>query len=76
MEAYVLVECAPGKAPNALKSIAKIKGVECVQGVTGPYDIIAYVEYKNDRELGEIICKKIQGVKGVTKTITCIVVGI
>lgn len=74
MEAYVLIECASGKAAEALKKIAKIKGVECAQAVTGPYDIIAYVEYKNEKELGNIVVKRIQSVKGVAKTTTCMAV--
>lgn len=76
MEAYVLIECESGKAGSALKSISKAKGVECAQAVTGPYDIIAYVEYSNQKELGDIVIKKIQSTKGVKKTITCLVMGI
>lgn len=72
--AYVLIEAAPKKALQACTKIAKILGVKSAHLVTGPYDIIAYVEAKDPGAIGKLVMSKIQAVTGVGKTITCIVV--
>jgi len=72
--AYVLIEAAPKKALQACTKIAKIPGVKSAHLVTGPYDIIAYVEAKDPGAIGRLVMSKIQAVTGVGKTITCVVV--
>ncbi len=72
--AYVLIEVAPKKALQACTKIAKIAGVQSAHLVTGPYDIIAYVEAKDPGAIGRLVMSKIQAVDGVGKTITCVVV--
>lgn len=69
---YLLVETEVGKVRNVLIQVRKIKGVECAQAVTGPYDIIAYLEAKNIDELGILVTDKIQKIKGVKRTVTCL----
>lgn len=70
--AYVLLEAEPGKVKELVTELAKIKGVDCACGVTGPYDVILYVESKDMDALGELVTKKIQTLKGVRKTMTCL----
>jgi len=53
---------------------SKIPGVKSAHLVTGPYDIIAYVEAKDPGAIGRLVMSKIQAVTGVGKTITCVVV--
>ncbi len=72
--AYVLIEAAPKKALQACTKIAKIPGVKSAHLVTGPYDIIAYVEAKDPGAIGRLVMSRIQAVTGVGKTITCVVV--
>ncbi len=72
--AYVLIEAAPRKALHACTKIAKIAGVKSAHLVTGPYDIIAYVEGKDPGAIGKLVMSRIQAVDGVGKTITCVVV--
>lgn len=69
---YLLVETEVGKVKDVLVQVRKIKGVECAQAVTGPYDIIAYLEAKNIDELGILVTDKIQKIKGVKRTVTCL----
>lgn len=69
---YLLVETEVGKVRDVLVQVRKIKGVECAQAVTGPYDIIAYLEAKNIDELGILVTDKIQKIKGVKRTVTCL----
>ena len=42
--AYILIEALPGKGLDLLNIIKTIKGVLTVHLVTGPYDVIAFVE--------------------------------
>jgi len=72
--AYVLIEAAPKKALQACAKIAKISGVKSAHLITGPYDIIAFVEAKDPGAIGKLVMARIQAVPGVGKTITCVVV--
>jgi DNA-binding Lrp family transcriptional regulator len=72
--AYVLIEAAPRKALQACAKITRIAGVKSAHLVTGPYDIIAFVEAKDPGALGKLVMSKIQAVDGVGKTITCVIV--
>ena len=72
--AYVLIEAAPKKALQACTRIAKIPGVKSAHLVTGPYDIIAFVEARDPEGIGRLVMSKIQAAPGVGKTITCVVV--
>lgn len=70
--AYLLIEAEIGKVRDVLNKLKKVKGVECAQSVTGPYDVIAYLEAKDIDKLGVLVTDKIQKIKGVKKTITCL----
>lgn len=73
LSAYIFLETEAGKTPVVAKKVARIKGVQQAHVVTGPYDIIAFVEAEDTSELVNIIVKKIQGVSGVTRTLTSVV---
>ena len=70
--AYILIEAIPGKALELVSVIKEIKGVKTVHLVTGPYDIIAFVEAPDLKSLGELIVKRIQSTGYVARTLTCI----
>ncbi|HPJ12635.1 MAG TPA: Lrp/AsnC ligand binding domain-containing protein [Caldisericia bacterium] len=72
---YVLLEAQAGKTEEALNKIRAIKGVKEVNLVTGPYDLIINIEADDLKKLGQIVSDEIQIIGGVTKTITCIVIG-
>lgn len=72
--AYILIEALPGKAIELVNIIKGIKGVKTVDLVTGPYDVIAFVEAPDLKSLGEMIVKKIQASGSVARTLTCITV--
>ncbi|MFQ5988798.1 MAG: Lrp/AsnC family transcriptional regulator [Candidatus Methylomirabilales bacterium] len=72
--AFVLIEAASDKARNALKAIGKIPGVKMAHAVTGPYDIIAFVEASDVDALGRVVLSKIRTISGVTKTLTCVTI--
>ena len=72
--AYLLMTTQPGKALSVVKALQKLKGVCHADAVTGPYDIIACVEAKDLDALGKFVVSKVQNVKGVKRTLTCLAV--
>jgi len=76
LSAYVLIDIAGNKAKKVFKALSGLDGVKSVNAVTGPYDMIAHVEASDINGLGNMVLSKIQGVDGVKKTITCVVVEI
>ncbi len=74
VEAYVLIQTEVGKAAQVADEVRKIQGVESADDVTGPYDVIARVEADDVDQLGKLVVARIQGVEGITRTLTCPVV--
>jgi DNA-binding Lrp family transcriptional regulator len=72
--AYVLIEALPGKALELVNNIRNVSGIKTVHLVTGPYDVIAFVEAADLKALGDVIVKKIQATGFVARTLTCITV--
>lgn len=71
VDAYVLIQAEVGKGTRVAREIVGIEGVHSADVVTGPYDVIARVEADSIRDLGNLIVAKIQGLDGVTRTLTC-----
>jgi DNA-binding Lrp family transcriptional regulator len=72
--AYVFIECTAGAARDVAKEVSKIKGVVRANATTGPYDVIALVDAPDLNVLGDFIVTKIQGLSGVLRTQTNVVV--
>jgi DNA-binding Lrp family transcriptional regulator len=72
--AYILIEALPGKALELVNNIRNLAGIKTVHLVTGPYDVIAFVEAADLKALGDVIVKKIQATGFVARTLTCITV--
>jgi DNA-binding Lrp family transcriptional regulator len=72
--AYILIQTEVGKAAQVARDIAKIKGVQQAEDVTGPYDVIVQAEARNIDELGRLVVAHVQAVDGITRTLTCPVV--
>jgi len=72
--AYILIEALPGKALELVNNIRGLSGIKTVHLVTGPYDVIAFVEAADLKSLGDVIVKKIQATGFVARTLTCITV--
>jgi DNA-binding Lrp family transcriptional regulator len=74
VQAYILIQTEVGKAAQVAKEVHDIQGVTEAEDVTGPYDVIVRAEAKNVDELGKLVVARIQGVEGITRTLTCPVV--
>ena len=73
MEAYIFVNTAPDMLWKVAEESLKIDGVKTAHTVTGQYDVVVQVVFKNMEALGELI-RKIHTIKGVTRTQTAVVV--
>ncbi len=73
-DAYILIQAEVGKASHVAAEVGKIAGVTTVDPVTGPYDVIVRAQGKNLDVLSQAVLMKIQGVDGVTRTLTCPIV--
>jgi len=71
VSAYILIQTEVGRASHVTREITAIGGVVQVDGVTGPYDVIARGEASDLDELAKSIVMPIQSVAGVTRTLTC-----
>ena len=76
VQAYILVQTEVGKAADVARAIAEIPGVTLAEDVTGPYDVIVRAEGSSVDELGTLVVTSIQGVPGITRTLTCPIVRI
>ena len=76
VHAYILIQTEVGKAAVVAAKIAEIAGVTTAEDVTGPYDVIVRAEADTVDLLGQLVVARIQGVEGITRTLTCPVVHI
>jgi DNA-binding Lrp family transcriptional regulator len=74
VQAYILIQTEVGKAAAVAAAIAELDGVSRAEDVTGPYDVIVRAEANDVDELGKLVVARIQGVDGITRTLTCPVV--
>jgi len=74
VHAYILIQTEVGKAAAVAGEIAGIPGVTSSEDVTGPYDVIVRAEAETVDQLGQLVVAKVQGVEGITRTLTCPVV--
>jgi len=74
VQAYVFVECAPGKPIQLADALTKVAGVEMAHAVTGAYDVIAFVRAESVAALGDLLSRHIHRLPGVLKTTTNLVV--
>lgn len=74
VQAYILVQTEVGKAAAVAGQIGAIDGVLSAEDVTGPYDVIVRAEADSVDELGQLVVARVQGVGGITRTLTCPVV--
>ncbi|HEX3780121.1 MAG TPA: Lrp/AsnC ligand binding domain-containing protein [Pseudonocardiaceae bacterium] len=74
VHAYILIQTEVGKAAAVASEIAGLPGVTTAEDVTGPYDVIVVAEAENVDQLGQLVVARVQGVEGITRTLTCPVV--
>ena len=74
-KAYILIETAVGKSRTVASELRGLTGVETVDAVTGPYDIIAVVSAPDLNAVGDLVTSQIHVIGGIVRTVTCLSVG-
>jgi DNA-binding Lrp family transcriptional regulator len=72
--AFIMMTTQKGAAWDVAKKISKMRYVKLALPVTGPYDVIAYVEAKDLGERLKDVLTKIHAIDEVEMTITAIAV--
>ncbi len=76
VRAYILITAAIGKVKQVANELGHIRDIKTVNVVTGPYDIITFVETKDMNTLSKAVVEGIHKVKGVVDTNTAIVIDV
>ncbi len=74
-KAYILIENAVGKSRDVADALKALPNIETVDGVTGPYDIIATVAAPDLNSVGDLVTGQIHTINGIVRTVTCLSVG-
>lgn len=72
MRAFILVRAKTGREIEIKKELDKIKQINDIHVVTGPYDLLVDVKVENERELKTITIDRIRRWESVSETITLI----
>ena len=74
-KAYILIETAVGKSRDVRQVLKSLRGVQAVDGVTGPYDIVAVVMASDLNAVGDLVTSHVHTINGIVRTVTCLSVG-
>lgn len=74
-KAFVLIETAVGKTREVVTALQGLSGVQSVDVVTGPYDIIAVVEAADLGSVGDMVTGRVHTIAGIQRTVTCLAMG-
>jgi DNA-binding Lrp family transcriptional regulator len=75
-KAYVLIETAVGKTKDVLQALQAVQGMEAVDAVTGPYDLIAVLSAGDLNSVGELVTEQVHTIGGIIRTVTCLSVSV
>jgi DNA-binding Lrp family transcriptional regulator len=71
-KAYVLIETTVGRSREISNRLYKIDGVETVDQVTGPYDLIVVLKRPDLNSVGNLVTNQIHVIEGIARTVTCL----
>ena len=71
---FVLVQCTIGHEMDVLRELLKLDSVKEAKGTFGYYDILIKITASTDRDIENVITKKIRKIKNVSTTTTLTVI--
>ena len=74
-KAYILIETAVGKTREVANTLKGVGGMQSVDVVTGPYDVIAVIDAPDINTMGTLVTERLHTIGGVVRTVTCVAVG-
>jgi DNA-binding Lrp family transcriptional regulator len=72
--AYILIQTEAGQAAIVAAALRDLPGVSETAILAGPYDVIARAQAGNIDELAKLVTSRVQGLDGVSRTMSCPVV--
>jgi len=69
---FLLIETVVGRTKEVTTALKQLQGVKSVDGVTGPYDIIAIIEPETLNDIGDLVTGKIHSIAGISRTVVCV----
>ena len=72
---FILIETQVGKVRDVVTELRTYAGIKTVDAITGPYDVIAQIEAEDKGAVADLVTGKVQGIRGVMRTITCVTAG-
>jgi len=72
-KAFVLIETVVGRNKEVVTALKQLEGVESVNTVTGPYDVIITIEGETFNDIGDLVTAKIHPIAGISRTVSCLV---
>lgn len=73
--AFILIETQVGRVRDVITELRTYDDVKTADAITGPYDIIALIESEDMGAVADLVTGKVQGIRGVLRTITCVTAG-
>ena len=73
---FVFIDVTGNHTKSAYKTLTRLQGVKSLYAVTGPFDLIAYIEADTIEELNDLVLSRIRSVDGITKTSTALVLNV
>lgn len=73
--AYILIETQVGRSNQVARDLRTIPGVMSADAVTGTIDVIARIQAPDMSTMADLVTSRIQAVRGVVRTITCVAAG-
>jgi DNA-binding Lrp family transcriptional regulator len=73
-KAFVLIETSVGRTKEVAGILNQLKGVQSVDAVTGPYDVIVVIEADSLTEIGDVVTNQIHPISGISRTVTCLAI--
>ncbi len=73
--AFILIETQVGRAPLVVRELRSMDGISSADVVTGNFDVIVLVEAADMAAMAELVTGRVQSIRGVMRTITCVAAG-
>ena len=73
--AFILIETQVGRTRQVTEALRSVPGIKSADAITGPYDVIALIEVSEIKDMADLVTTKIQAIRGVERTITCVSAG-
>ena len=70
-KAFVLMKIDVGKVRDVSEALKSVKGVQRVDHITGPFDVIAVVEASDPNAISNLVTRCMHTISGIARTTTC-----